>query len=108
MQNSEVITPVAPVVSVHVIIYDESGPRAVYGGVCPLLAQALRQAAQSEESGITHRDDVLEPLGQDIYDASHTAVMRLRGLFSFLTYPVIDQLPTAWPETFRYAVVVTR
>ena len=102
------VVPVTPSVSVHVILSDDSGPRALYGGVCPLLAQALRQASQSVGSGVTLREDVWDALGQDIYDVTFTAVMRLRGLFSFLSYRVIDQLHTSWPETFRYSFVVTR
>ena len=106
-RTSEPIVPIT-VVSVHILIYDSSGPRAVYGGVCPLLAQALAQADRVDGSGVIRRQDVLEPLGQDIYDVEYTAVLRLRGLFSFLTYQVIDQLHDIWPSTFKYAAIVTR
>ena len=105
--NTEVVA-LPPVVSVYVLLYDAAGPRAMYGGVCPILAQALARASQVEASGVTRRVDMFEPLGQDIFDASYTAVMRLRGLFDFMTFAEIDQLHQRWPEGFRYAFVVSR
>ena len=96
------------VVSAHVLMYDASGPRGLYGGVCPLLGQALAQAAKMEGSGVTRRDNVFEPLGQDIYDVTYAALMRLSGLFSFLTYQELDDLVDTWPSGLLYSVIVTR
>jgi len=108
--DQRVTTKIVPItiVSAHVLIYDDSGPRSMFGGVCPLLASALAEYADTEGSGVTRRTDVLEPLGQDIFDASYAAVMRLRGLFSFLSYQEIDKLHEVWPESFKYAFVVSR
>ena len=104
------VIPVAPVITVHVLVIDASGAvRGMYGGINPVLAAALSQLSNMESTGITRRSDVMEPLGQDVFDATYASVIRLSGLFfTFLTNAEIDKVKDTWPESFRYVFVVTR
>ena len=101
------LEPLPKVQSAFIVMSDKGTCHAVFGGTCPLLAQALRQASDLYPDDVQRRESALTPMGQDIYKVSRSYLMMIRGLFQFLDRYELEQLPDQWPDTFSYEIVVS-
>lgn len=102
------ITPMTVVPSVFMVVHDHDGVRGMMGGDNPVLAACLTQAADRFPDDVRRRDDLVFPLGQDIYDVGWEYMLTIRGCFTFLSAAELANFERTFPSSLRYSFVVTR
>jgi hypothetical protein len=105
--ENKALTPLPQIPSVHIIISGADGVRGMVGGDCPAVREIMRKAVDQFPNDIMKQDSPITPMGQDIYKVSWQFLMSIRGAFSFMIPSDIHNLPSQWPETAEYNLVIT-